>query len=85
MMVNKYQGKAFLLIGKKHVHKENAKFRGTIFEHTCCLLVFILKAEKAFMFCSLLGINFPTHQWSVLKNNFSAIEEAIKHFQLKNA
>ncbi|CAH8267306.1 unnamed protein product [Arabidopsis lyrata] len=58
VMVNKYQGKAFLLIGKKHVHKENAKFR---------------------------GINFPTHQWSVLKNNFSAIEEAIKHFQLKNA
>lgn len=40
--------------------------------------------EKAFMLCSLLGISFPTHQWSVFKKNFSATEEAIKHFQLKN-
>ncbi|OAP02186.1 hypothetical protein AXX17_AT3G36830 [Arabidopsis thaliana] len=58
VMVNKYQGKTSLLIGKKHVRKEkDAKFR---------------------------GISFPTHQWSVFKKNFSAIEEAIKHFQLKN-
>lgn len=44
MMVNKYQGKTSLLIGKKHVRKEkDAKFRGTIFEHTHLLVIFTLK------------------------------------------
>lgn len=94
MTVNKFKGKAIISIGKKNLD-QGRKMRGKICTHlvsSCLCSEAILSIDlfaatlvlTSFHVSSLLGIHFPTYQWSVLKNNFAAIEEAIKHFQKKN-